>query len=146
MMDLIGISDAMFWLIIIIALVVIEVSTARMIAVWVAIGALCALAAAVFNLSLPIQVAVFMLASITAIFASRPLVKRILNNERVSLENLIGQVAFVTEDVDNENSTGAVKVGSKFFSAKSENGEIIAAGSQAVVSQIDDNDIYILKI
>lgn len=147
MAEYLGISDAFFWLIVIIILAVTEIATARLVAVWIAVGALCALLAAVFNLSLPLQALIFVITSAAALAITRPFVKRIIAKDVYkSSQTLIGQVVFVTECVDNDKGTGFVKVMGRKIKARSEKGDIIETGTQAVVSRTDGFTVYIVKM
>ena len=50
---------------------------------------------------------------------------------------VIGKEAHVTEDIDNLMGTGAVKCLGKEWSARSENGEVIAKGEIVTVVKIE---------
>ena len=66
---------------------------------------------------------------------TRPLLSRITAAPAVATnaDRVLGEVAKVTERIDNENSTGAVYVDGKTWTARSADETVIAAGSRVRV-------------
>ena len=65
------------WLILVILLIVLEVATYQLVAIWFALGAAAALIVSLFELSGTVQIVVFIAVSALSLMASRPLVKKI---------------------------------------------------------------------
>ena len=63
------------WLILVILLIVLEVATYQLVAIWFALGAAAALIVSLFELSGTVQIVVFIAVSALSLMASRPLVK-----------------------------------------------------------------------
>ena len=63
------------WLILVILLIVLEVATYQLVAIWFALGAAAALIVSLFELSGTAQIVVFIAVSALSLMASRPLVK-----------------------------------------------------------------------
>jgi len=82
---------------------------------------------------------VFLAVSAIALIATRPLVKKkiLLRTTPTNSDMVIGESAVVEEEIDNLAGIGAVKVQGKIWSARSDNGEQIPAGSIVRVSKIE---------
>ena len=111
--------------------------TAGLVSIWFVFGALAALAAAFLNAGVGVQIAVFVIVS--AVTLARPIVKRLMHrrSEPTNLDRVVGETARVTEAIDNAASGGAVYVGGKTWTARSEGDEIIPAGAQVTVTRIE---------
>ena len=73
------------------------------------------------------------------LYFTRPLVKKYVNSrsQPTNADMVIGKEALVTEAIDNVESAGAVAVGGKVWTARSENGEPIEVGSIVTVLRIE---------
>ena len=102
-------------------------------------GAAAGLVAAVFDLSVPVQVGAFIVMTAAALAATRPLVKRWTSGKAVptNADRVLGQTAKVTEAVDNGNAAGAVYVDGKTWTARSADGSVIPAGTRVIVERIE---------
>lgn len=114
--------EAIYWIIILVALIVIEIITLGLTTIWFAGGALVAFIAANLGASLPIQIIVFLVVSFGLLFATRPLAVKYLNKKRVktNYEGIIGKVVKVTERIDNFNATGAAVCNGQEWTARAE--------------------------
>ena len=113
--------------------------TAGLVSIWFVFGALAALAAAFLNAGVGVQIAVFVIVSAVTLALTRPIVKRLMHrrSEPTNLDRVVGETARVTETIDNAASGGAVYVGGKTWTARSEGDEIIPAGAQVTVTRIE---------
>ena len=68
---------SLVWLILMIVLAVAEAGTMGLTAIWFAFGSLIAMVAAIFGASLLLQIILFVLASATLLYFTRPLAKKI---------------------------------------------------------------------
>ena len=75
--------SAMYWLILIIVLVVIEIITLGLTTIWFAGGAVFAFFAAVLEFSVQTQLVVFLIVSFVLLLFTRPLAIRFVNRETV---------------------------------------------------------------
>ena len=119
----------------------IEAQTAELIAVWFVPGALIALILATFDVAIWIQWVVFaVISAILVILALTIFRKKLLRNfgkEKTDTELLIGKTALVTERIDNDAMTGAVKVDGKEWSARmSDNCEYAEVGEFVEIESI----------
>ena len=128
-----------FWIVMLIAFVIIEASTAQLLTIWFAVGALAALISQMLGADVWLQWLIFVAVSAVVVAATRPLVKKYARPkiQPTNADRCIGQTAVVTEDIDNISGKGAAKVNGIEWSARSETGEIIKAGETVTVVKID---------
>ncbi len=114
--------EAIYWLIILVVLIVIEIITLGLTTIWFACGALIAFLAANLGASLPVQIIIFILVSLLLLFFTRPIATKYLNKKRVktNYEGVIGMTAKVTEKIDNFNASGAAICNGQEWTARAE--------------------------
>ena len=133
------------WLGAIVLFGVAEVVTESMVSIWFVAGSLAALFTCMSGWSLggltpeATQVLLFAVVSALALVITRPLVRRFLSRPHIptNSDRLLGMVAKVTEDVDNDRASGAVYVDGKTWTARSADGAVIPAGTQVKVQKIE---------
>ncbi len=115
-----SLSMTVFWLIVLVVLVVIELLTMGLTTIWFAGGALVATIAAVFHTPVAVQVILFLVVSGVLIFSTRPLAVKYFNKDRVrtNAESLVGRQAIVISEIDNLQGIGQVNVGGMEWSAR----------------------------
>ena len=128
-----------FWLILMIGMVVLELSTAQMVSIWFAIGALGALIATYLGAEIWLQIIIFLVVSGIALVATRPFVKKLTAGKKVptNADRYVGRKGMVTATVDNQQGVGLVKIEGSVWSARSVSGEVLPAGEQVVVERIE---------
>ena len=128
-----------FWIVMLVAFVIIEASTAQLLTIWFAVGSLAALIAQMLGADIWLQWLIFVAVSAIVVAATRPLVKKYARPkiQPTNADRCIGQSAVVTEDIDNIAGKGAVKLNGIEWSARSESGEIIKANKTVTVAKID---------
>jgi len=136
-----GGSDAVMtivWTAAIIVFGVVEAVTAGLVCIWFAVGAVAALVVAFIGVPLWAQIAVFLVVSAAALAATRPLLKKITQGKvtPTNADRVLGEIAKVTETIDNENSAGAVYVDGKTWTARSVDETIIPAGSRVKIEKL----------
>lgn len=114
--------QTIYWLVLFVILLVIEIFTMGLTTIWFAGGALAALAAGVLGFGTVVQVLVFAVVSILLLIVTRPLAVRYFNQERqkTNAELLIGQQALVLEEIDTLKSVGRVEIKGQEWSAKTD--------------------------
>lgn len=133
------------WLAAVVVFGIIEAATAGLVTIWFALGSVAALLLAVLDLSLWAQVIAFLLVSAVTLALTRPLVKRMTAGRIVptNADRVLGEHAKVTETIDNENSTGAVYVDGKIWTARSEDGSVIPAGEQVTIEKMEGVRLFV---
>lgn len=134
-----------FWLAAVIALCVGEAATVGLVCIWFAAGALGAFLAACVGAHFWIQLIVFAVVSTLALALIRPAAARHIRPRRspTNADRVIGQTAVVTETVDNEAGTGQVNVLGQVWTARSELGVVIPAGTQTKVRRIEGVKVFV---
>jgi len=117
-----GAAPWVWWLGVMVICLIVEGAVPGLVSIWFALGALVALLVSLFNTPLWLQVTVFIVVSIAALYLTRPLVKKYVNGKTqpTNADMLIGREAIVTEDIDNVLGTGAVKASGREWTARSE--------------------------
>ena len=136
------------WLALLLLFAGAEALTVGLTSVWFAAGALAALTAALLGGALWIQIALFLIVSVLCLLAVRPLARRHLNNkvEATNADRVIGEQAQVTEDIDNIHGRGAVVIRGVAWSARSEDGLPVPAGSLVRVLRIEGVKVFVERV
>jgi membrane protein implicated in regulation of membrane protease activity len=124
-----------FWLVLLIVFLVIEIATMGLTTIWFAGCALVAMLASFVGFEWPVQLIVFLLVSIVLLVLTRPIALKYFNKERqkTNAESLIGQTALVIEDIDTLRGVGRVEVNGMEWSAKTEEAEGQIEKGQVVI-------------
>lgn len=131
--------QTIYWLLIFVVLLVIEIFTMGLTTIWFAGGALVAFAAGILGLGLPVQVILFIVVSVVLFVGTRPLAMKYFNKERekTNADSLIGKQAIVTEDIDTLQAKGRVEIQGQEWSARTVQSDgKVAAGTVVVVEEI----------
>ncbi len=141
-------SMTTFWIIAMVVFLVIEAVTVGIVSVWFAIGALFAMVTAMLGADLWVQITVFLVVSAIALYFTRPLVKKFVNNkvEPTNADMLIGKECRVVETIDNLSGTGAVYVDGKTWTARTVDEEIIPEGQLVKAERIEGVKLIVSKI
>ena len=134
------INMTVFWLVVLVVLVVIELLTMGLTTVWFAGGAFIATIASLFQAPLALQVILFLLVSALLLFFTRPLAVKYFNKDRVrtNAESLVGRQAIVISEIDNLQGIGQVNVGGMEWSARTRtDGVKLPVGTVATVLAIN---------
>ena len=115
-----------FWLVLTILCIVVEIATVGLVSIWFAGGALIACLLDMAGIHEIIQVIVFLIVSLLLVIVTRPFADRFINRNRTktNYEGIIGKVVRVTERIDNINETGTALVNGQEWTARSENDNI----------------------
>ena len=127
------------WIGAIIVFGIVEAATAGLVSIWFVPGAVAGLIAAMAGAGLLIQLVLFLAVSAAALAATRPLVKKLTANKSVptNADRVLGTWGKVTETIDNENSSGAVYVDGKTWTARSADGSVLPAGSRVEIRRME---------
>lgn len=140
--------ETIFWLVLFVVLLIIEILTMGLTTVWFAGGALVAFILAYVGFGLPVQIIVFLLVSIILLILTRPIAIKFFNKERqkTNAESLIGQKAVVLETIDTIHGTGRVEVNGMEWSAKvDEASYTVDAGEIVVIEGIQGVKLIVRK-
>ena len=109
------------WIVLIVALIVIEILTMGLTTIWFAGGCAAALLVCVIGLPIWVQAGTFVGVSVLLLLLTRPLAQRFIESTKVATnaDSLIGQEALITERVDNLKGTGSARVNGQDWTARS---------------------------
>lgn len=141
--------DPIFWLIILVACIVIEILTLGLTTIWFAVGALVAFVATLLSAPMWLQIVLFVVASALMLIFTRPWAVKFINTgaEKTNYESMSGRVGVVTEEINNLLAAGCVKVGGQDWTARSaEPEEIIPVGSEVAVIRIDGVKLIVTPV
>ena len=132
------------WLIVIVLLVFLEVSTINLVCVWFILSGLVSLILSFFIESFYILFAVFVLLGLILMILTRPILVRKFKrkNVKTNSDRVLGMEGVVTEEI-NKLKIGEVKVDGKRWSAISD--EKIEVGTTIIVESIDGVKLVVRK-
>ena len=135
------------WIAAIVVFGIAEAATAGLVSIWFVAGAVVALLALELGAVLWLQIVVFLAVSIAALIATRPLAHKMLDKAIVptNADRVLHHTAKVTETIDNENTTGAVYIDGKTWTARSEDGDVIARGSMVTIVRMEGVKLFVRK-
>ena len=139
---------AIVWLVLMIALVVVEVATLGLVCIWFAIGALFAAIVAVFGGPWWLQLIAFVVVSAVTLIFTKPIAKKYFTDkiQKTNSEDLIGKKVMITEDVDNIRATGvAVASGLEWTARAKEDSVTFIKGEFALVHAIEGVKLILVK-
>lgn len=128
-----------FWLVLLILCIAIEVLTLGLTTIWFAAGALVAIFASLLYAPIFVQVILFLLVSLLTLFFTRPIAVKYFNRDRVktNVESMVGRQAIVTSEIDNLQAIGQVTVSGQEWSARSWDDKTrIPVGAVVIVTAI----------
>lgn len=130
---------ALFWLVAMIVLCIVEASTVGLVSIWFATGALAALIAAAAGGALWMQITLFLVVSGIMLALLRPMIKRIVlpKTTATNADRHLGKTALVTEEINNLQETGSVKLDGVIWTARSGTDEVIPEGTVITVLRIE---------
>lgn len=128
-----------FWLVAAGVFFIVEMMTVGFLVFWFGIGALLAMIVSFFTSNVIIQATVFIVSSTLLIFTTKPFVKRFVKNNDTAPTNVysvIGKRGKVTEEIDNIQGTGIVKVAGEEWSAICNGNTTIPKGTEVEVLEV----------
>jgi membrane protein implicated in regulation of membrane protease activity len=140
-------DDYIIWIIIIIISIIVEALTLGLTSIWFAAAGVVALLVSFTGVNMYVQVAIFLVLSVVMLVFLYPTVKDKLRigNTKTNYEAIIGKTGIVTEQIDNINSKGQVKVQGQMWTARSLNDDSIEAGALVIVQEIKGVKLIVTK-
>ena len=130
--------DTLFWLIAVIAFVVLEASTTALVSIWFAVGAAAALVASFFTQSLPMEAAIFAVVSAIALLVMVPTHAKRRKERKAPVTNgsplTIGKQGVVLVDI-RPGYLGRVRVDGLDWQARAET--LMPEGTPCRVTDVD---------
>ncbi len=136
----------MWWILLLIIFIIVELATMGLATIWFAVGALVATLAAALNLPVWLQIVLFLAVSVVLLFFTRPIAVKYFNKDRekTNAEGLIGQQAIVISEIDNLEGVGQATVNGQEWSARSvDNDKKITVGTIVIIKEIRGVKLYV---
>jgi len=139
---------AIIWLVLTAIFVIVEAATVGVVSAWFAVGALCAMGAALLEWELWIQIIIFSVVSVVLLLSLRPILRKYYTPRltRTNVDAVIGTQGLIIEAVDNLEGTGRIKLGGMEWSARSTNGQKIPVGTLAKVDKIEGVKVFLTPV
>ena len=131
-----GNYQAIFWLILTVALAVIELATLGLITIWFAIGSAVAMLVALLGGNIWAQLISFIIVSTVILVTVRPIASKHFNRniKKTNIDAIIGRKLIAKTDIDNIKGTGKVDMdGSTWLAVSSIDNIVIPAGEEVKV-------------
>lgn len=140
-----GDMSTIIWIAAIIIFGVAEAVTAGLVSIWFVIGGVGGLVTSILGGQIWLQVVVFFVMSIAALFATRPLVRKLRRGDgtATNADRVLGAVGRVTERIDNTVPTGEVYVDGKRWSARSESGAVIEPDTLVRITRMEGVRLFV---
>ena len=148
-MGIFFIEPVYFWLITMILFIGFELATMGLTTMWFALGSLAALVVAAVGGPVWLQVIVFFVVSLLALFGFRNLAKEHFNQNRVktNADSLIGRKGIVTEEISNIYATGQVTVAGQEWTARSVDDSVtLEKGEMVIIRSISGVKLMVERI
>ncbi len=139
MVQIFGISSVLFWFIVLIVMLVMEMFSMGLTTVWFAGGALAAAFSAMLHAPIVLQVAIFLVVSLVLLFFTRPFALKYFNKSRelTNVEAMVGREAIVVEAINNLEESGRVTIEGKEWMARTvRSGDFVPVGSVVIIRSI----------
>ena len=90
----------------------------------------------------------FLAVSLFCLVLTRPLMKKFLRVRptRTNADSLVGMIGVVVEEIDNDRAQGRVYVNGLYWSARSEEGEILEKGEKVLIKAIEGVKVLVERI
>ena len=146
---MISIPIPIYWLIAFVALGGIEIGTMALTTVWFAGGAIVAFLFSLFDTSIEVQLAAFVIVSFLLLFLTRPLAAKYVNSQTIktNADGLVGSKARVTAQINNDLGTGSVVVAGQEWTARTkEPDDTYPVGTMVEIKEIQGVKLIVEKL
>ena len=140
------IPATLFWVLAIVVFVAVEGVTVGLTSIWFAVGALVSLLISFFVDSLWVQIWVFLIVSLLALFALKPLAAKYFtprDHQATNSDRILGKEAVVLEEVNNLENRGRIKVLGQEWTARSLSEEIIPVHTVVTIDRIEGVKVFV---
>ena len=139
----------MIWFGIMLGFLVVEAACPiHLVSIWFSAGALVAMIAAALHTEVWLQIVLFVAVSGVLLASLWPFTRRFLKPklEKTNVDAVMGQRGHVTEDIDNIDATGQVKLGGMYWTARSVSGEKIPKGTLVEVERVEGVKAFVSPV
>jgi membrane protein implicated in regulation of membrane protease activity len=117
----------------------------HLVSIWFAAGALVGMIAAALEAEIWLQIVLFMAVSAVLLACLWPFTRKFLKPRLVktNVDAIVGQKGYVTEDIDNMQAVGQVKLGGMYWTARSASNQNIEKGALVQVERIEGVKVFV---
>ena len=135
------------WASVFIATLIIELNTADLTTIWFCVSSLITLVVSVFMVEYYIQIVVFIVSTLVLLIATRPLTKRMMNQEIIhtNADKVVNMIGVVTTLIP-VNWIGEILVNNTSWRAVTLDSVDIQEGEQVTVNSISGNKVVVSKV
>lgn len=137
-----------FWLVLFVVFVAIEINTVQLVSIWFALGSIGAgiVSIVMKEPSVTMEIVAFVATSAIALIVTRPFVKKVTKtlNTPTNADSLIGQDAIVTEAINNIDATGTVTINGAIWTARTESNANASIPKGTVVTVLKINGVKLI--
>ena len=140
---------ATIWLVLMVGFIVMEAACPfHLVSVWFAVGSLAAMVVAILSGAVWLQITVFFVVSVGLVVAMLPVLRKFVTPKQVktNVDSVVGSMGYVTEQIDNLNATGQVKLGGMYWTARSEDHQVIPVGTLVEVTHIEGVKAFVTAV
>ena len=134
------------WSAVIVASVIIEVSTVSLTSIWFAAAGIISLVLAIFKVHIAWQIVAFFVFSVVFLILTRPLVKKLSKKTtHTNADRIIDKVGLVTKEITS-NDVGEIKIDDDVWRAITDGSEVINVGEKVIVKSFEGNKVIVSKL
>lgn len=127
------------WIVAAIIFIIIEAATMGLATIWFAFASIAAWIVQILGMPPLGQIAVFLIVSGILLYFTRPIALKYfkVGRTKTNADRLIGETGKVTEEIDNINAKGLVKISGQIWTSRSEKNKVIPVDTLVKIEKID---------
>lgn len=139
-------ATTIIWAIVIVATVIIELSTTNLTSIWFTCGAIVALILSLARQPIWLQLIAFIVVSAALLFSVGKIARQKLRSkiEKTNADAAVGVALTVIKD-ETDDSLATVKFNGVYWNAVAENGKRLVKGDVVIVQRIEGNKFVVKK-
>lgn len=132
------------WLIIVIALAIVEMMTVSLVSIWFVLSGLLAMISTIFTDNIIIQMGIFVIFGLIFMLLTKKIVKKAVPKKvKTNIDRIVGMEGIVTEKI-TKNHPGEVKVDGKRWTAVAD--KSIPEGSVVKILEINSTKLTVKRM
>lgn len=137
--------SAVLWFCLLVVFLIAEASTVTLVSLWFALGALAALIVSFFSLPPWVELLAFLVVSGASLAALRPVLRKYITPKLVktNTDAVVGTTGLVTEEINNLEGTGQVKLGGMYWTARATSQQVIPENTIIRVDRIEGVKVFV---
>ena len=136
------------WIVAAIIFIIIEAATMGLATIWFAFAAIAAWLVQIIGVPPLGQIAVFLIVSAVLLYFTRPIALKYfkVGRTKTNADRLVGETGKVTEEINNLNAKGLVKISGQIWTSRSLENNVIPIETLVKVERIDGVKLIVSKL